>query len=177
MHKSQNSYLAVDELDVLGALRVAVASTVLGTSLVVRELGQTTVRVHLAEVERAVEAAGEVGHVDGERELLVEELEHRVLGLAAHEVDTGADVGAGDELEGERVAGGRDTVGGLVLSTVESALLCASGRVRANAGVPFVTSVTVGVPIDNMDPTLVGVEHDAGGDRHTSSSSGALFGG
>ena len=111
MHKSQNSYLAVDELDVLGALRVAVASTVLSTSLVGCVLGETTILSHLDEVQSTVETAGEVGHVDIEGEFLVEEGEHLVVGVVLHQVDTRADVGAGNELERERVAAGRDTVG------------------------------------------------------------------
>ena len=173
----QYSYLSIDELDVLRALRVTVAGTKLGTRRVGRILRCTAILVHLDEVDGAVETTWEVGNINIERELLVHEFEHLIAGIVLHQVDSRADVGAGHEVQGEGVAIGGDTISGLVLSAVESALLCASSRVRANAGVPFVTSVTVGVPIDNMDPTLVGVEHDAGGDRHTSSSSGALLGG
>ncbi len=51
------TYHSVDELDVTGALRVAVSRSVLGTRLVGWELGQTTVGVHLGEVESTVKTA------------------------------------------------------------------------------------------------------------------------
>ncbi len=69
------------------ALGIAVAGTVLGTGLVAREAAEPAVGVHLDEVQRAVEAAGELRHVDVERELLVLQLEHLVLGVRrVHEV-------------------------------------------------------------------------------------------
>ena len=98
------------------ALGVAVASTVLGTGRVGREAGLATVSVHLDEVERAVETAREVGHVNVESELLVLQVEHLVRGVVlGEEVDTGTDVlgvrALLDELEVELVAARRDTVG------------------------------------------------------------------
>ena len=137
------SHLAADELDVLGALRVAVTGTELSASLVSREASLATVGVHLREVECAVKAAGELGHVDREGELLVLEVERLVLGVRrVHEVDTRADVllrGLGDELERERVAGGRDTVGALVVGAVERAVSRACHVVGAERGIPGVT--------------------------------------
>ena len=98
------------------ALGVAVARAELGTSLVAGEAAHPAVSVHLDEVERAVEAAGELGHVDVESELLVLELEHLVLGIGrVHEVHARADVrrvrAVGDELERERVPARRNAVG------------------------------------------------------------------
>ena len=104
----------VDELDVVGALGVAVTSSVLGTSLVVA-LVDTTVGSHLNKVESTVQAARQLGDVDVEGELLADEVEHLVLGVALHEVGTRTNVGRvralGDELEGQRIAAGSDTVG------------------------------------------------------------------
>ena len=51
-----NVGLAVDELEVTGALGIAVTCTVLGARLVARVLGQATVLVHGDEVQGAVEA-------------------------------------------------------------------------------------------------------------------------
>lgn len=140
---------------------VAVAGTVLGASLVVGELRHATVGVHLTEVESAVETARELRHVNVEGELLVQELEHLVLGLAAHEVDTRADVGARDELQSERVAGGRDAVSTLVVGTVEGAVLRASDTVGTERGVPFITGVAVRVSADGVEPAPVGVEDNS----------------
>ena len=110
------TYLAVDELDVVRALGVAVSGTVLGASLVAGEAGLATVGVHLDKVERAVETAGEVRHVDVEGELLVLQVEHLVGGvILREEVDTRPDVlrvwTLGHELEAKCVSARGDTVG------------------------------------------------------------------
>lgn len=82
------TYNTVDELDIAGALRVAVSGTVLGTSLVGRELGKTTVEVHGDEVQSAVQAAANVGDIDVEGELVawsksaLEHLERQDQGLS-----------------------------------------------------------------------------------------------
>ena len=75
------TYLAVNEFDVLGALRIAIACTELGAGLIIREFRHATVRVHLTKVESAVDTAREVGHIDVEAELLVLELENLVGSL------------------------------------------------------------------------------------------------
>ena len=110
------AYLAVDELDVVWALSVAVASSVLRTSLVRREAAGATVLVHLDEVERAVETTWERRHVDVEGELLVLELEQLVRAIVLiEEVNTGTDVrgvrAVSHEFQRELVAARRDTVG------------------------------------------------------------------
>jgi predicted ABC-type sugar transport system permease subunit len=128
-------------------LRITVASSVLGTSLVGGEFGHTTIGVHLGEVEGTVETAREVGDIDVERKLLVEELEHLVGGVAGHEVDTRPNVRlgrSGDEFESEGVAGGGDTVGTLVVGTVEGTVRRASGTIGAESSVPGVAGVAVG---------------------------------
>lgn len=133
------THYTTDKLHVVRALRVTVASPVLGAGLVRR--GHPTVDGHLAEVERAVKAAPEVGHVDVERELLVEELEHLVVGLVGHEVDAGPDVGASDELERQGVAAGGDPVRAAVVGAVERAVGRAGRGVRAEGLVPGVAGV------------------------------------
>ena len=129
--------LAVDPLDVVGALGVAVSckmsvaegvnglleltSSILGTSLVV-SLVDATVGGHLNKVESTVQTAREVGNVNVEGELLVDEVEHLVLGVGLHEVGTGSDVAGelalGDELEGQGIARSRDTIGTLKMLEV-----------------------------------------------------------
>ena len=99
----------------MGALGITVTSTVLGTSPVGREAGGSAVCVHLDEVERAVETAWELRHVDVEGELLVRKVEHLILGVArVHEVHTGTDVrgvrAVRHELQREGVATCGDTV-------------------------------------------------------------------
>ena len=124
------THLAIDELDILRALSIAIAGTVLRAGLVVGILGHTAVSVHLREVEGAVETARQGGHVDVEGKLLVLQMEKLIVGRAAgsHEVDTGADVLAvrvvGNELQSERITTGSDTVGVLIISPVERAILC-----------------------------------------------------
>jgi hypothetical protein len=90
---SVNIGLATNELDVTGALAVAVAGSVLGSGLVVRLGGQTSVRVHGNEVKSAVQTAGKLGNIDVKGELIVEEVESLILGRRSrfHEVDTATD--------------------------------------------------------------------------------------
>lgn len=152
--------LSVDKLNILRALRVAVARSVLGTSLVVRELGHTTILVHRDEVDGAVKTARKVRHVDVEGELLIHQLEHLVVRGILHEVDTGADVGAGHELDGKSVAASGDTVSASIVSTIEGAVLSAADGVSADGGVPRVAGVAVGVAGGGVDPTPVGVKHN-----------------
>lgn len=65
----------VDELEITGALSVAVTGAVLGTSLVVGVLGLSTIKIHGDEVEGAVKTAAGARHIDIEGELVAEELE------------------------------------------------------------------------------------------------------
>lgn len=109
-------YLSVNELDISGALRITVTSSVLSTGFVIGVLGRTTIGVHGGEVESAVQTARKLRDVDVKGELLIKHVECLVVGLTAwrHEVNTGADVfllAGGDKLESERIAAGGDTVG------------------------------------------------------------------
>ena len=152
---------AVDPLHVMGALGVAVSGAELGAGLVLGELAEAAVGVHLDEVEGAVEAAVQGGAVSGEGELLVEQVEHAVLG-AAEQVDPGADVGGelALGLEGQRelvAAGDADAVGvGPVAgaNAIDGAVLGAGLGVGAEALVPLVAGVAVDVVIDLEEERL-----------------------
>lgn len=158
--------LAVDELNVPGALSVTVTSSVLRTGLVIGEPRHTTILVHLDEVEGTVETTGEVGHVDIKGEFLVVHVEHLVSGGALHEVDTATNVLAErsllSEFEGQGAAGGRDTVGSCVVGTLESAVLGAGSGVGAVLGVPSRAGVAVVVRVGDVvtEPSPVGVKGD-----------------
>lgn len=163
----------IDELDITRALRVAVTSTVLGTSLVGGVGRHTTVGSHLGEVDGTVETAGQLGDVDVEGELLVHQVEHLVLGVGGvHEIDTRADVGTSLEGEGEGVAAGGDTVSACVVGTIESAVRCTSGAVRAESGVPCAASVAVGVTGGSVEPAPVSVEDNGTLHGRAAASSG-----
>jgi len=159
--------LAVDELDVARALSIAVSSTVLGTGLVVGETGLATILVHGHEVESAIETARKLRHVNIKGELLVLELEHLVVVVVLHEVDTGADIGrvrsVSNEFEREGASRGCDTICTSIVRTIERTLLGAGRRVGAVLSVPSVTSVTIGRAIGGMCPTPVGVQNDGAG--------------
>lgn len=176
------AHRAVDELEITRALGVTVTGSVLGTSLVGRVLGHATVGIHLGEVEGSVETAGKLRDIDVERELLVERLEDVVGGVGVEKVGAGSDVGVGslgDELEGQSVARGGDTVGAAVVRSVECAVLSACSRVGAERRVPLkppsqqqnrtkgemamtygVSGVAVGVSGGGVQPSPVGVQHD-----------------
>lgn len=96
-----NVGLTTDELQVTRTLRVAVSDTILSTGLVVGVFGDTTVGVHVHEVEGTVQTAREVGDINGEGELLVQQVEDLVVGVIGHEVGTRSDVGTGNEVQAQ----------------------------------------------------------------------------
>ena len=156
--------LAVDELKIPRALSIAIASSVLGASLVGRILGSSTISIHGDEVDGTVETAAETGKVDIKGELLVEQGEHLVLGIALHEIQTRTNVGGiatlGDEGQGQGIAAGGDTIGLGVIGTLEHAVLGAVGVLSAEGGVPLVAGVAVLVVTGLVDPAPVGVDDD-----------------
>jgi hypothetical protein len=98
-------------------------SSVLGTSLVVA-LAKATIGGHLDKVESTVQTAGKVRDINVEGELLIDQVEHLVLGVCLHEVGTGSDVARvlalGDELECQGIAASGDTVSTLAVSASSS---------------------------------------------------------
>lgn len=161
--QGRETYQSVDELQVTSALRIAVTSSVFGTSRVGFEAFRSTISVHGDEVKSTVETAWKVGEVNIEGELIVEEVEELVGAVILHHVDAGADIlglSISDESEGERFAVSGDTVGGFVVSTLEGTVLSASLVVRAELGVPLITIVAVGDVLESVDPAPVGVNHN-----------------
>src|SRR5689334_13384460 len=53
--KTISTHLAVDKLDILRTLAVAVPRPILGTSLVPREARQPTILIHLAEIHSTIQ--------------------------------------------------------------------------------------------------------------------------
>lgn len=110
-------------------------------------------RPNAYEVEGAVEAAVQLGDVDVERELLVQQVEHAVLGAArVEQVSARTNVrrkrSLRDELERQLVAARGGAVSALPVvrrDAVDGTVGCARVRVRAERGVPQVAGVAVGV--------------------------------
>ena len=105
--RSEGNYLAINEFDVMRALSVAVASTILRSSLVTREPRHASVGIHLDKVERAVQAAREVGHVNVESELLVLQFEQRIGAIIVKKINAGSDIlvrALGNEIQAKRTA-------------------------------------------------------------------------
>lgn len=155
--------LAVDELQVTGALGVTVASSVPGTGLVAGVLGLATVGVHGDEVQGSVQAAGQLRDIDIEGELLTQELKHLVLRVRSHQEGTATDVlvsALGDEAQLQGSVIGRDAVGGLVVGAIDAAVGSAGLIIRAQVRVPLVAGVAVGRAGSVMSPAPVGVNSD-----------------
>lgn len=162
-----NIGLAIDELDVMRALRVTVTGSVLGTSLVGGELGHATIGVHLTEVHSTVQTARQLRHIHVKGELLVEKVEHAVLAVRRHQVSTRTNVPAvavaGDEVELQGTgARSGDAVGATVVCTIEGAVCGAGSSIRAESCVPGVTRVAVCVAAGGVRPTPVGIKCDLG---------------
>jgi hypothetical protein len=142
------TYNAVDELDVPGALRIAVTRAKFSAGFVSRVLGQATVGVHGDEVQRAVQTAADVGNINIERELVAQKGEHLVLGIVLHEIQAATNILAiralGDKLEAECVAGSGHTVGAGIVGAVNAAVRRASLAIRAELGVPGIAVIAVG---------------------------------
>jgi len=157
---SLNVGLTSDELHVMWALRIAVTSSVFGTSLIGWVLGHTTILVHLDKVDGAVKTARKVADINVKCNFLVQWLEHEVGGIGLHQVDTRSNVGArrlGNELESEGITAGGDTVDTRVIGTFKSAVGGAGDIVRAKSFVPGVTSIAVGKAGSAVKPSPVGV--------------------
>lgn len=120
-------------------------SSVFGTGLVARVLGHATILLHLDEVQGAVETARKLGDIDIESEFLSDDVEHLVLGVGSHEVGTATNVGRvrslGDELEGQGITAGGDSVSARVVSTLDHAVGRAGLAIRAGSGVPRVAVI------------------------------------
>jgi len=136
-------------------LGVTVSSTISRSSFVAGELAQSTVGGHLNKVQSAVETTGERRHVNIEGEFLVQEVEHLVVGVVLiKQVNSGSDVRyslksatsqrkydegltSSHELQAKFIAAGGNTVGGLVVGTVECASSSTSLTIGAQGCVPF----------------------------------------
>lgn len=153
-----STHLAVDELDVFGALGITVSGSILGSSSVAAaRLGDTSIGVHLDEVERSIESTGELGDwssqvlvdktggclaltplraltINVESKFPVLELEHLVLGVRrVEQIETGADVllvRIGYEAEGEVGAGRGHSICAFVVGTVDGAVRGAPGKLE-----------------------------------------------
>lgn len=158
-------------------MRVAVASSVLGTSLVGAILGCTTISIHLREVERAIKAARKVGDVNVKSELLIEEVENLVVAVVCHEVHTRTNVcllALSDEFHGERITASGDTVCATVVSTIERTVLGASRVVGAQSLVPGVTGVAVSGITRGVRPAPIRVEYDGAARLRCAAALGAF---
>ena len=117
--------LSVDPLDVMRTLGVTVAGTI-SRACCVPWVVQTSILLHLNKVQSAVEAAGKLGHIDCECELLVLQFEHViVLARLVHQVGSGTNVlgvlALCHKLQGHRarVVGG-DAIGITVVRLADS---------------------------------------------------------
>lgn len=106
-----------------------------------------SISCHLGEVQSTIQTTRKPRHVDVESELLVLQVKQLVVVGIIQEVDTGTDVlrvwTVGDETEGERIAGGGDTICSTVVSTVDGAVGSASSGVWAQRRIPGVSGVAV----------------------------------
>lgn len=160
------TYHPIDEFEITGALGVAIPSAIFGTSLVGGVLGHTSVLVHRHEVESTVQAARKVRDIDIKCELLVEQVEHLVVGVILHQIQTRADVGSeltlGDEVELHLVAAGYNSVSGRIVGALESTVGSACLVVRAESRVPGVPGVAVLGATLVVQPAPVGVDDHFG---------------
>lgn len=131
------THLAVDELDVARALGITVSSAVLCTGLVPFVLGHSAIGIHGREVQSAVQPTGEVRDVHVKGEFLAQQVKHLIRAVVLHQVQAGTDVGAGDELQCQRVSISGYAVGCLVVCPVQGAVLGTCLVIGAESSVPL----------------------------------------
>ncbi len=157
------SYLTVNELNIMRALRVTVARSIACTGLVRRVLRLAAIFVHGDKVDSAVKTTRKLRNVHVEGELLILQAEHLVIVLVLHQVHARTDVfllRRGNKFESESVAAGRDTISAGVVCAVKSAIRSASGVVRAGRRVPRISRVAIGIVVSDVKPAPVGVKHN-----------------
>jgi hypothetical protein len=109
--------------------------------------------------------------------LLADQVEHLVVGVVRHEVDTRTDIRAGNELQVQGVAADADTVGGSIVGTLKSAVGGAGLGIRAKSSVPLVAVIAVVVSAGRgvVEPAPVRVEDDLGVNGCAATGLGALL--
>jgi hypothetical protein len=165
----------------LWALAVAVAGTV-GCAGGVQTRAATS-GGHLGQVERAVHAAGKVADIDGEGELLVEQLQEVVVFTSrSQQIHTRRDASLSTIdiqilVERHRVAADRDAVLGVVVNTLDGAVPGTSLSIGADGLVWEASRVlTGGASLDVLNRVGQGIEHDRCLLGHTSMAGGAELG-
>jgi len=145
---------SVEEVRPTTALRITVAGTESGASLVKRR--ETTIRRHLREVQGTVEGTWNVRHVDVKGELLVQNMEVLILCSVIEEVYTRATV---TEDQVERIAASSDSICAIVIGSVYGAVGSAGSCVRAEGLVE--TGGVASLTASSVHPTVVGIEDNS----------------
>jgi len=158
--------LTIDKLDVSWALGIAISSSIVGSSVVSRELRKSTISWHLGEVKSSIETTWQLGNINIKGEFSVDKLEHLVL-VSTHEVVSRSNILAilchGDESEFQGISISKDTIGvvpGVFVDSVNGAVFGTFDIIWAERAVPRVASVAVGVSTVVVEPSPVGVEHN-----------------
>lgn len=156
--------LPVYELDIVGALGIAVASTVSGASLVIGKTCAATIRVHLYKVQSAVEAAWKLADIDIEGEFGVLQTEHLVRVVILQEVNSRANIrpvlALSYESKVQLVARGGHPIRVSIFArrSLQHTVVGARLWIGTERVAPFVPAVTVFVSRSFVEPSPVGVD-------------------
>ena len=116
---------------------ITVSSTILSTSLVAIVLGHSTIRIHSAKVQGAVQTTRKLRYIHIKSELGVGQVEHLVRAVILHQIQTRSDIGVLDEGQCQSASIGGDTVGAFVICTIDSTVLSAGFVIGAEIFVPL----------------------------------------
>lgn len=109
---------------------------------------------HGHEVQRSIQATGQLREIDIEAELVANQVEHLIVVCVLHEVGSRTDVGRvlslRDKLEVELISGGGDTIGTAVVRPFDGTVGCASTVGRAERLIPGVSVEAVGVAVRSL---------------------------
>lgn len=157
-------YLAVNKLDIMGTLRIAVTSSVFRAGLVTGMLRLATIRVHLNKIQRSVQSTREFRHINIERKLLVLGLKHLIPGIGRiHQVNSRTDIlprALRDKLMCQCIPAGRNTVRAAIVRSIDRTVLRTRDGIRTQCSVPRVAGEAVCEAGGGVEPSPVGVQDD-----------------
>jgi hypothetical protein len=177
----QDVRLAIDELYVMWALRIAVPSAELGARLVLPS-AFSTILVHFNKIHCAIHTALDIGDVDVNGKLPVFQIEHHIFVIFIEHVEPRADIGPMlmfcHKPDLETSIDVCDAVSALILrcgDALQGTILRTSHRIRAKLAVPSIACITIVKPTCGMHPTPIGIQHDFLALRCATSGIGALL--
>jgi hypothetical protein len=157
----------VDELDVMRALSITIANTVVSSSLVA-VFAHTTISIHLREVKGTVKSTREGADINIEGKLSVLKVELHVVVILVQQESSRSNIFSvgvlGHEAKLEGVSLNLNSISRFPFifgDSVKSTVLCASFIIRTELWVPGVSLVAVLIAANSVNPSPISIDGDS----------------